>query len=142
MIIQIKSFDYITRVDYSYQFHMNIDYEVTSHKIIFHLFRRCVFISFVAKRLSSWLQLRPEECPLTLIIHKLFYIWNFYTIWQDFLSNRQVIIMYLVLDGYIFKVKHKIWRAHQLSTDNFGLKFATNFMLKICDFFYLDTNLF
>jgi hypothetical protein len=36
MINQIKSFDYIMRVDHSYQFYIIIDGQVTSHKITSH----------------------------------------------------------------------------------------------------------
>jgi hypothetical protein len=34
LIGQIKSFDYVRRFDHSYQFYINIDDEVTSHKVI------------------------------------------------------------------------------------------------------------
>jgi hypothetical protein len=34
MIGQIKSFDYIMRVDHNYQFYINVDDQVTPHKII------------------------------------------------------------------------------------------------------------
>jgi hypothetical protein len=47
---QIKSFDYIMRVDHSYQFYINIDDQLISHTPI--LFYRRVLISFVAKKLS------------------------------------------------------------------------------------------
>jgi hypothetical protein len=61
MIIgQMKSFDYIMRDYHNYQLYININDQVTSHKIISRLFRRCVLVSFVAKRLSQWLQLRLE----------------------------------------------------------------------------------
>jgi hypothetical protein len=36
MNIQIKSFDYIMRVDHSYLFYINIDDQITSYKIISH----------------------------------------------------------------------------------------------------------
>jgi hypothetical protein len=43
MIGQIKSFDYIMSVDHSYQFYINIDDQVTSHKIISHFYFVDVF---------------------------------------------------------------------------------------------------
>jgi uncharacterized membrane protein len=101
MIDHIKSFDYILRVDHSRQFYINIYDQVISHKRISHFILYMCFDKFLAIRLPQWLQLRLEGWP-----------WNFYTIWQGFLSNQQVIVMYLALDVCKLKVKYQIRRAH------------------------------
>jgi hypothetical protein len=60
-----------------------------------------------------------------------------------FLSNQQLIVIYLALDGSILKVKHQIRRAHSnypvttLGENSLILLLAKNFMLQKYDNFLL-----